>query len=206
MAQLLHRRAHVREHRLADQHLGVVAVRTREQVLHRRPHAVDDRAQVLRLGGRLAGQLLERRDDRAALRVAEHHDEPRAEPRGRELDAADLRRRDDVARDADHEQVAEALIEYELRGHARVRAAQDDRERLLTRDELRAALLIRRSGRRPIRDEPAIAVAQPRERFCGGDHRGRTLAHLGRAFALADLMVFARLRLAARNLRLAGSA
>ena len=88
-------------------------------------------------------QLLERREDRAALRVPEHHDEPRAEALGGELDAADLRRRDDVAGDADHEQVAEALVEDDLGGHARVRAAEDDGERLLPGGELDPARGVR---------------------------------------------------------------
>ena len=39
--------------------------------------------------------------------MTEHDDERRAVGRGRELDAADLRRGDDVAGDADHEQVTE---------------------------------------------------------------------------------------------------
>ena len=58
----------------------------------------------------------------------EHDDEARAEALGRELDAADLRRCDDVARDADDEQVAESLVEHDLDGHARVGAAEDDRD------------------------------------------------------------------------------
>ena len=60
-------------------------------------------------------QLLERRQDGAALRVPEDDDQPRAESLGGELDAADLRRRDDVAGDADDEQVAQALVEHESR-------------------------------------------------------------------------------------------
>ena len=116
----------------------------RQQRLHRRAHAVDDRAQVARLVVRRPRELLERRQDRAALRVAEHDHEPRAEPLGGELDAADLRRRDDVAGDADHEQVAQALVEDDLRRHARVRAAEDDGERLLACGQLAAARLARR--------------------------------------------------------------
>ena len=44
--------------------------------------------------------------------------------------------RDDVAGDADDEQVAEPLIEDDLGRHARVGAAEDDRERLLASSQL----------------------------------------------------------------------
>ena len=63
--------------------------------------------------------------------MADHHHQARAEALGGELDAAHLRRRDDVAGDADDEEIAEALIEDDLGGHARVRAAEDDGEGLL---------------------------------------------------------------------------
>ena len=78
-------------------------------------------------------QLFQRREDGAALRVSEHDDEPRAEPRRRELDAAHLRRCDDVAGNADHEQIAETLIEDDFGRHARIGTAEDDRERHLIR-------------------------------------------------------------------------
>ena len=58
--------------------------------------------------------------------MSEHHDEPRAEALGGELDAADLRRRDDVPGHADDEQVAQALVEDDLRRHPRVGASEDD--------------------------------------------------------------------------------
>ena len=60
--------------------------------------------------------------------MSEHDDQSRAEARCGELHAADLRRRDDVARDADHEQVAEPLVEHQLGGHPRIGAAKDDGE------------------------------------------------------------------------------
>ena len=50
---------------------------------------------------------------------------------GGELDAADLRRRDDVAGDADHEQIAQALVEHDLGRDPRVGAAEDDGDRAL---------------------------------------------------------------------------
>jgi len=48
----------------------------------------------------------------------EHDDETRAEPFGSELDAADLRRRHDVARNAYDEQIADPLVENDFRGNA----------------------------------------------------------------------------------------
>src|SRR5215469_250070 len=86
--------------------------------------------------------------------MAEYHDEARAEGRSRELDTADLRGRDDVAGHADDEQVAESLVEDDLRRHARIRAAEHDRERLLCG----------RSGKLPAADarvaplEPGLAL------------------------------------------------
>src|SRR5688572_5022244 len=97
--------------------------------------------------------------------MAEHDDEPRLELLGRELDAADLRRRDDVARDANHKQVSEALIEHDLGRDARIGATEDDRERLLP---LRDLLAARRAGAAvalALRHEPPVAVAQGLERF-----------------------------------------
>ena len=143
MAQVVRRDADVRAHGLLHQGLGVVPQIRGEQRLDRRAHPVDDRAQVARLVLTRLLELLERREDGAALRVAEHDDQPRAEPRGGELDAADLRRRDDVAGDADHEQVAEALVEDDLGGHPRVGAAEDDGERLLACDQRVASLRAR---------------------------------------------------------------
>jgi hypothetical protein len=98
------------------QHVGIRRVRPRlDDVVHGGPHAVDDRAQSPRLRPRPA-QVFERGGQRAAAGVAENDDEARVESRRRELDAADLRGRDDVARDTDHEEVAEALVEDDLRG------------------------------------------------------------------------------------------
>ena len=110
-------------------------------------------------------QLFERGQDRAALRVPEHDDQPRAEPRGGELDAADLRRRDDVAGDADDEQIAEPLIEDDLGRHARVGAAEDDRERLLPASARRGARGGDRGAAPIVGDEAAVALAGVRALF-----------------------------------------
>ena len=90
----------------------------------------------------LAGHRLDRRIDRAAAGVAHDHHQARAEALGRELDAADLRRRDDVARDADDEQIAQALVEDDLGGRARIGAAEHDRARRLRRRVARRLWLI----------------------------------------------------------------
>ena len=72
-------------------------------------------------------------------------------------------RRDDIAGDADDEQVAEALAEDQLRGNARIGAAQHDGERLLRRAGTA-------SGRRAVFNKAAIPFAQARERLLSWDH------------------------------------
>jgi hypothetical protein len=57
------------------------------------------------------------------------------------LDATRYTRRDDIAGDPDHEQVAETLIEDQLRRHARIAAAQNHGEGLLTGAQARESLL-----------------------------------------------------------------
>jgi hypothetical protein len=103
--------------------------------------------------------------------VTQDHDQPCVELLRRELHAADLRWSDDVAGDADHEQVAEPLVEDELGGHPRVGAAEDDRERLLAGHEVGAPGLAGRLVENP-RDEPAVAFHQALERLVSRDHPG----------------------------------
>jgi hypothetical protein len=94
--------------------------------------------------------------------VAEHDDERRGELRRRKFDAADLRRCDDVAGDADHEQVAETLVEDELDRDAGIRAAEDHREGFLARHELAAPRLAGQGVETAhARREAAVAFAQP---------------------------------------------
>jgi hypothetical protein len=59
------------------------------------------------------------------------HDESRVKTCSSELDAADLGGRDDVACDSNDEEVAQSLIEDDLRWDPRVRTSEDDRERTL---------------------------------------------------------------------------
>ena len=161
LPELVGRDANVRAHRLLHERAGVVAQLGREQRFHRRANAVDDRAQVPRLVCRWLLQVFERRQDRAALRVSEHHDQPRTEAGGGELDAADLRRSDDVAGDADDEQIAEPLIEDDFGRHAGVRATEDDRERLLRRGEPVVMDMAGPPAAVPhVVDEPAVTLAE----------------------------------------------
>src|SRR5687768_14525013 len=98
--------------------------------------------------------------------MAEDHDEPGCEARRRELDAAHLRRRDDVPRNANHEQVAEALVEHELSRHPGIGAPEDDRERLLLRRELDALRATHeRVAAADVRRESEVSFPQPPERF-----------------------------------------
>src|SRR4051794_26617866 len=110
-------------------------------------------------------QVFKRRLDRAAARMAEHHDQTRSEPFGGELDAADSRRCDDVARDTDHEKIAESLVEDDFRGNARIGTAEDDRERLLPVRKLAATRRRREDILAAARDEPAVSFAQAFEGF-----------------------------------------
>jgi hypothetical protein len=63
--------------------------------------------------------------------VTEDDNEASVKPGRRELDAADLRRSDDVAGDTDNEEVAEALVKDELGRDPGIGASQDDGEWLL---------------------------------------------------------------------------
>lgn len=118
-------------HRLIDQRVDIVLKIGAEQCLNGRPDAIHDRKQAGRLIRRRLLQLFQSRLHRTALRMPEHDDEAGAKMRRCKLDAADLRGRDDVARDADHKEIAKSLIEDDLRGHPRIRAPEDDRKGLL---------------------------------------------------------------------------
>src|SRR6185437_1188651 len=104
----------VRAHRLPRE-LVTFQIGTREHdALDRRTDAVDNVLKVRRDRTRLPLELFEGRLDGAALRMAHHHDQLRSEGFRGGLDRADERWRDDVARDADDEEVAQPLIEDEL--------------------------------------------------------------------------------------------
>jgi hypothetical protein len=93
--------------------------------------------------------------------VAEHHHESRAISRGREFHAADLGWSDDVAGDADDEEVPQTLIEYDLRWNARIGTSENYRERLLPGRQLDASSVTHeRVGSTHVRREPEIAFSQ----------------------------------------------
>ena len=127
------------------QRLRIVAEFGREQCLDRGPDAVDDGSQATRLLPRRLLQLVQGRGTAPHCVWPEHDDQRRAELGGGKLDAADLRRGDDVARNADDKQVAEALVEDDLGRHPGVGASEDDSERFLAGGELVTAL---RAGQR----------------------------------------------------------
>jgi hypothetical protein len=104
--------------------------------------------------------------------MAEYDHEPRAISRGSELHAPHLRRRHDVSGDADDKEITEALIEDDLGWHPGIGAAEYDREGLLSRGELGAAIVsVRRIRLADAEREAAVAEAQPVECFPCGDHR-----------------------------------
>ena len=101
-----------------------------------------------------------------ALGMPQNHHQPCAEPRRGELDAADLRRSDDVSGNADDKQVAKALIEDDLCRHPRVGTSENDGERLLTCRQLVAARLARERVAAPnVRDEATVPLSQAFECF-----------------------------------------
>ena len=73
----------------------------------------------------------QRRFDRTAAVVAEYHDQRHAEHRNGELDRTQHRGVDHVTGGANHEHVAQALVEDELGGHPAVAAAEQRDGRFL---------------------------------------------------------------------------
>ena len=75
--------------------------------------------------------------------------------------------------DANHEQVAQSLVEHDLGRHAGVRAAENDGERLLAGGHVGGAGLAGETicllG---VGDEPPISLPQPFERLLSRDHGG----------------------------------
>jgi hypothetical protein len=106
-------------------------------------------------------QTLQRSENRAAARVTQDDDKAGVKPGSRELDAADLRRCDDIAGYANDEEVAEPLIENKLGWDPRVGASEDDCEWLLRRREFGTTGVAEAvEGSRLARGEPAVAVAE----------------------------------------------
>ncbi len=144
MPQLVRGSADVRSNSLSYQRFMVVSELCGQQRLDGWLHARHDRMQIPRLVFCGPLELFQRGEDGAALGMSEHDNQSCPIPLGGEFDAANLRRCDDVSSDADDEQIAQPLVEHELRWHPRVGAAQHDRKGLLARRNLVAADMIRR--------------------------------------------------------------
>ncbi len=124
---------------------------------------IDHRAQM---AGRLDAGLdgIDRRLDCAALAVAEHDDQRRAQVLDGVFDASHAGVIGGVAGDAHDKQFAEAGIEDDLRRNTRIRTAQHDRDRMLTGRQRSDAL--RRSPRmlELTGDKAGVALEQLLER------------------------------------------
>ena len=92
--------------------------------------------------------------------MAKHHHQPRSESLGSKFDTADPGRRDDVAGDADHKKIAQALIENNLRWHARISAAENDRKRRLPLRQFLSPLLAGQRVSTLIGNKSAIPLDQ----------------------------------------------
>ena len=105
--------------------------------------------------------MADRSFDGAAAGVTQHDHQTRSKLLGGEFNAADLGRRDDVAGDANHEQIAEALVEDDFHGHARIGTTQNGGKGLLAGREVEPAhaagdrIAVARIG-----DEALISLAQ----------------------------------------------
>jgi hypothetical protein len=96
--------------------------------------------------------------------MTQDHDEAGVETLRGELDAAYLRRGNDISSHADDKQVTQALIEDDLGWHTRIRTAQDDREGLLALRQCTAAGRVpERLSAASIRRESAVTFYQSLE-------------------------------------------
>ena len=159
--QFFHGGADIGAYSRAGQRFFVAIPVHLEYRLDRRPHSIDNGAQVWRPVRLLEGKFFERGDYRAAVGVAKDDDESCPKLIGGELDAADLRGSDDVAGNTDDKQVAEALVKHQLDRNPRVGTGENDGEGVLSAGH---AGLVGPAGQRfgieVTGDEAAIAVAQ----------------------------------------------
>jgi hypothetical protein len=88
---------------------------------------------------RYAPELFDGGGNGPAARVAQNDYQASSEPPGRKFNASYTRRRHDISGDANHEQIAEALIEDDLGRNASVGATEHDSEGFLTVDLFRAS-------------------------------------------------------------------
>jgi hypothetical protein len=102
--------------------------------------------------------------------VPENDNETSSEPRSRKFNASYTRRGDDVPGDANHEQIAEALIKDDLGRHTRVGATEHDGEGLLTPDEFVTPSEPQGRVCRSIRREATVAFAESLQCINCGEH------------------------------------
>jgi hypothetical protein len=103
--------------------------------------------------------------------MAQHDHQRRSEAFDREFDAADLRRRNDVAGNPDHEQVAETLVENNFSRHPRIGATDNNGKGFLTRHQpvaptgFRLQRMVLNLGH-----EPPVTLEQGLQRLLGSPH------------------------------------
>jgi hypothetical protein len=101
--------------------------------------------------------------------VPENDNETSSEPRSRKFNASYTRWGDDIPSDANHEQIAKALIKDDLGRHTSVGATKHDGEGLLTHAFVTPSEPQGR-GCRSIRREAAVAFPQSLQRVTCGEH------------------------------------
>ena len=98
--------------------------------------------------------------------MAQNHNQARTETRRCKLNASDLGRSHDVARDSDDEEIANALAEHDLRRNTRVGASENDGDRFLS---IRQLVTVRSARERVAaenaRHEAIVPLSQAFERF-----------------------------------------
>lgn len=171
MRELLDGRVYVGAHRGCGQRLFIAVFVRVENRLYGRPHPVHDCPQVWRTMCMPERELIERRYDRATIRVPEHNDKPGPKLAGGKFDAANLRRGDDVTGDTDDEEVAKTLVEHQLDWNPGVGAGENNGERRLFSTHARlVSPMSYRSCVNVTRDKAAIAITQYEEGIFSGFH------------------------------------
>ena len=171
VSQCISRRADIGAHGLFDDVVSIRLAIARQRSFYGRANEFRDRTDVCRYPtfGRLQG--VERRPDRAAVRMAEHHDESCTEFRTGEFHAANQGRLHDIAGNPHDEQVANALVENNLGRGAGIRAAENHGKRFLRVNVLAPPRLVADAVLRRVRDKAAITFAQALECFACPDHQ-----------------------------------
>src|ERR1700722_18793263 len=104
--------------------------------------------------------------------MAQDHHQACAELLGSELDAADEGWGDDVAGDANDEQIAQPLIKDNFDGYTGVGTAKNGGEWLLAHGQLGTPPpALNRVAIGDVRHETAVPFLQERKRFASQDHR-----------------------------------